>query len=239
LEDIFVATIMSQTTLNLVAIAIFVFTMSSVFAPLVDYSQTIPAAGAFGLLGLLAADRWGFEGQGATLFVDWVARRSPEYRDRIAYHEAGHFLVAYLLDIPVTNYALTAWEAYRQGHPARGGVEFSDEHLVAKSQWLSSSMLKNYFTVWMAGIAAEKLVYDKAEGGGDDLQKLRAVLAATEPSSFNQKQKERLASEQARTLLQAHWKAYSLLVEAMKQRQPVSECYQLLERETGIQRLAA
>ncbi len=231
---------MGQTTLNLVAIAIFVFTMSSVFAPLLDYSQAIPAAGVFGLLGLLAADQWGFEGKGATLFVDWVARRSsPEYRDRVAYHEAGHFLVAYLLDIPVTNYALTAWEAYRQGHPARGGVEFSDEHLVATPQKLSSPILKNYFTVWMAGIAAEKLVYEKAEGGGDDLQKLRAVLAVTESSSFNQKQKERLAREQARTLLQAHWKAYSLLVEAMKQRQPVSECYQLLERETGIQRLAA
>ncbi|WP_244532979.1 ATP-dependent Zn protease [Geitlerinema sp. PCC 9228] len=238
---------MSQTTFNLVAIAIFVFTMASVFAPLLDYSQAIPAAGVFGLLGLLAADQWGFEGKGATLFVDWVARRSPEYCDRVAYHEAGHFLVAYLLDIPVTNYALTAWEAHRQGYPARGGVEFSDEcfdtaqhkYLVAKSQWMSSPILKNYFTVWMAGIAAEKLVYEKAEGGGDDLQKLRAVLAATEPSSFNQKQKERLAREQARTLLQAHWKAYSLLVEAMKQRQPVSECYQLLERETGIQRLAA
>jgi hypothetical protein len=89
---------------------------------------------------------------------------------------------------------------------------------------ISAGLLQNYCTVWMAGIAAEKSLYDRAEGGAEDRQKLRGVLFLAGKQQQEIVTQENLATMQAKSLIQSHWTAYQALVEAMQSRQSVTEC---------------
>ncbi|MEB3280319.1 MAG: ATP-dependent Zn protease [Lyngbya sp.] len=227
---------MNQTALNLIAISIFTITMSALLGPLVHLSPVIPAGLAFSLLVLGTIDTLALSGQGSTVLIESIEGISPEKRDRIVRHEAGHFLVAYLMEIPVTGYALNAWEAWRQGQMAQGGVRFNDRELGGQLQkgQLSAQLIDRYCTVWMAGIAAENLAYEKAEGGLEDRGKIRAVWAQLRRPPSEATLKERWATLQAQTLIEQNQQAYEALVEAMKQRISVEECYQILEKSLKI-----
>jgi hypothetical protein len=217
---------MSQTALNLAAICVFLMTFSILLGPFLSIPPELPAIATISLLGLATVDSFKFQGQGGSLVVDWFAQRSPAHRARIAHHEAGHFLVADRLGITVTDYSLSAWEARRKGKPGLGGVSFAEP-----SNQLSAQELDRYCTVWMAGIAAEQIVYETAEGGSDDRTKLRGVLATL---SLDPQQKERLAIFQAKNLLQTNWPAYQALVAAMQERKPMADCQQILSDERKL-----
>jgi hypothetical protein len=225
---------MSQIALNLIAITIFTLVMSSLLGPLVNLSPVVPAIAVFGLLGAATLDTLSWQGRGGTLLLDWLARFSPEHRERIIRHEAGHFLVAHLLDIPITGYTLSAWEAFRQGQPGLGGVSFDSQELEAELEKgaLSVQLVDRYCTVWMAGMAAEKLVYGNAEGGADDRQKLRILWTQLKRPLSECETKERWAALQARSLLEAHQSAYEELVAAMTQAESVAKCREVVEQVT-------
>lgn len=225
---------MSKTALNLIAISVFAMTLSSLLGPLFNLSPAVPAIATFSLLGLATLDTLGWQGRGASLLLDGLASFSPTHRARIIRHEAGHFLIAHLLGISVTGYTLSAWEAFRQGQPGLGGVTFDDRELAAQLQQgiLSAQMLNRYGTVWMAGMVAETLVYGDAEGGADDHQKLRTLLAQLGRPEAAYQAQERSFSLQARTLLQAHWSVYEALVAAMEQRASVESCYQAIAQQS-------
>lgn len=222
---------MSQTSLNLIAISVFLMTLSSLLGPLLNLSPAVPAIATFSLLGLATLDSFSLQGKGGNLLLDWVASVSPQHRERIVRHEAGHFLVAYLLGIPVSGYALSAWEALKQKQSGQGGVSFDDRELASqlKQGTLKAQLLDRYCTIWMAGVAAETLVYGSAEGGADDQSKLREVLTPLGFSASATQQKERSCVLSARTLLQAHWSAYEALASAMQQRADICECYRIIE----------
>lgn len=129
---------MSQTALNLVAVIIFGMTFGSLLSSALGISPYIPASIAIAGLGLATIDRFAFDNLGVTLLVDAVAQTSPQHRERVLHHEAGHLLVAYLLGIPITGYALTAWEALGQGHRGQGGVRFDDRIIKPRSKRVSS-----------------------------------------------------------------------------------------------------
>ncbi|USR91561.1 ATP-dependent Zn protease [Phormidium yuhuli AB48] len=217
---------MSQFTLNVLAIGIFSLTMFSLLGPMLNLSPLYPAATVFVLLGLATVDQLGFQGQGGQVFLDWLGANTGDRRQRVIRHEAGHFLVAYLLDVPIANYSLSAWEALKQGQSGRGGVQFDDGQLLSElSQGqLSAQQLNRYAMVWMAGIAAEELDEDSARGGIDDRQQLRLVLRQLRPVVRDSEARERWAILQARTLIDRHRDAYEALVEAMSQRLSVQEC---------------
>jgi hypothetical protein len=221
---------MSQAALNLVAISIFFMTMSALLGPLFNLSPTIPAVATFAILGIATLDSFSLQGKGGTLLLDWIAGFSPAHRDRIVHHEAGHFLVAHLLGIPITGYTLTAWEALKQGQSGQGGVSFDDSKLASQLEQgkIGAQMLDRYCTIWMAGIAAETLVFNNAEGGTDDKSKLAAVLTSLGFSASVFEQKQRFYALQAKTLLQENWSAYEALVNAMRQRASVTECLSTL-----------
>ena len=220
---------MQQTGLNLIAIAIFTMTISCLLSPILNISPFIPAGATFGVLGLVTIDTLSLNNRGVTLLLDLFA--SAEQRQRVIHHEAGHFLTAYFLGIPITGYTITAWEAIKQGHYGRGGVIFDTQELTEKPFKLQDMRLTldRLSTVWMAGIAAEKLVYDNAEGGQEDLQQLRIALdlAGLPPESY--KQKERWAQLQATNLLNRHPESYQALVLAMKNRESVAECCNVIQ----------
>jgi len=223
---------MRETSLNAIAIAIFSITMSTLLGPALNLSPAIPAIATFCLLGLAACDTFQWQGQGSAIVSDLLAGSSDQRRDRILRHEAGHFLVAHLLEIPVSGYALNAWEAFKQGQTAQGGVRFDDQELALQMQkgTFSVQTLDRYCTVWMAGIAAENLVYGNAEGGAEDRDKIRVILSQLRRPASEFKQKESWATLQARNLIESHNSAYEALVEAMKKRESVAECYYAIQQ---------
>ncbi len=222
---------MNQTALNLVAISIFLMTLSVLLGPLLNISPTLPAIATFTILGIATLDSFSLQGKGGSILLDWIAGFKSEHRDRIIHHEAGHFLVAQLLGIPVTGYTLSAWEAWKQGQPGQGGVSFDDSELASQIEVgkISAQILDRYCTVWMAGIAAENLVFQNAEGGSDDRRKLAEVLINLGFSVNNCQQKQRFHALQAKTLLQENWSSYEALVQAMRERASIAECQSAIE----------
>jgi hypothetical protein len=208
-----------QISLNLVAICIFGMTLSSLVAPLIRVSSTIPILIIFAIVVITTVDGLVLKSILATLVLDAIAGTSSAYRQRIVHHEAGHFLVAYLLGIPITGYTLSAWESFRQGRSAQGGVMFAPPQTD-----ISSQLLQQYCTVWMAGIAAEKLMYDRAEGGSEDRQKLRGILFIAGNQQQEIVRQENSAALQAKTLIQTHWEAYQAVVIKMSERATVDDC---------------
>jgi hypothetical protein len=221
---------MSQTAINLVAISVFLMTLSTLLGPLVHLSPTIPALVTVAFLGIATLDNFSLQGKGGTIVLDVLARFSPKYKERILHHEAGHFLVAHLLGIPVTGYTLSAWEAWKQGQPGQGGISLEDSELAAQLETgkISAQMLDRYCTIWMAGIAAETLVFDSAEGGDDDKSKLTEVLRVLGFSEAVYQQKQRFHLLQSKNLIQENWSSYEALVAAMKKRATVSECQRVI-----------
>lgn len=231
---------MEQTALNLIAIGVFGMTLSALLSPMFNISPAIPAVATLGVLSIATLDSFSFQGKGATLLLDWLAGATGQHRDRIIRHEAGHFLVAYLLGIPITGYTLTAWEAFKQGQPGLGGVVVDTQALSPEALTVGNMPLTvdRFCKVWMAGIAAETLVYGSTRGGTEDRQKLReALILAGRPVS-EAALKERWAIRQAHTLIEEHWASYEALVSAMERRASVAECCQVIQQHYPTQEVA-
>ncbi|ESA32195.1 atp-dependent zn protease [Leptolyngbya sp. Heron Island J] len=223
---------MSQITLNLIAISVFSVTMLILLGPLLAISPEGLATVTAALLGIAAVDQLGWQGRGGRLLIDWISQRSPEYCDRIVRHEAGHFLTAYLLGIPIADYTLTAWEALHSGVDGNGGVIFKTDDIdraVAAGK-ISQQEIDRYCTVWMAGIAAEEITYGSAEGGHDDRLKLNLLWRQINRPLAEVPLKQRWSMLQAKTLIEKEADAYGVLIDAMAERRPVSECCELIER---------
>ncbi|MFM8297277.1 MAG: ATP-dependent Zn protease [Microcystis aeruginosa] len=219
---------MEQTALNLIAITVFSITLSVFVTPLLSISPFVPALATFSLLGLVTVDNLTFNNRGVTLLLD--ALSPSKHRQRVIYHEAGHFLTAYILGIPIASYSLTAWEAFRQGQEGVGGVQFDIADLEQKVKNFTDfpAFLERISTVWMAGIAAETLVYGKATGGESDRFYLQSALKLAGVPENNYAQKERWSLLQAKTLLEKQQTAYQALVIAMEKRTSVEECCQVI-----------
>jgi hypothetical protein len=222
---------MQQTALNLVAIAIFVMTLSSLLGPIFNISPFIPAVTTLGVLGLATLNNLSWSGKGTTLLLDFFA--SSEQRQRVIHHEAGHFLAAYFLGIPITSYTLSAWEAFQQGQPGQGGVVFDSNLLEGKINVQEMPLLiERLSTVWMAGIAAETIVYGEVAGGESDRTQLREVLKFAGLPALTYTQKERWALLQAKNIIEKYREAYEALVQAMKKRESVEACLQIIKQHS-------
>ncbi len=224
---------MSPISLNLVALTVFAFTLSALLGPLLHLSPAVPALAVVLILGLGTADRLWLSGQGGNLLLALLPG-SPERDQRVLAHEAGHFLVAHLLGIPVQAYSLSPWQAIRRGLPGQGGVQFDRSELETQIQAgrLTAGLLDRYSTVWMAGVAAEQQIWGSAEGGGDDRQQLRLALAQLRRGAGERLDPafhERWALLRAKTLLQDHAEAHRALMAQMQAQAPVAECCAAIE----------
>lgn len=204
---------MSNTALGFLAIAIFTLTISSLISPLIGISPIVPAGITVLALGLYGLDAAQWEGKGGTLLMAWLQERSPQFKQRVLHHEAGHFLAAHLLGMKILGYNLSRTAALQGNQTCTVGVEID-------SQQISPAMLDRYCTVWMAGIAAEEHVYQNAEGGEDDLQKLKLATASCQ----NPEMQQRWALFRARTLITEHQVAFHALVTKMQQNASVEDC---------------
>ena len=229
---------MRDTTLNTIAVVIFGVTMASLLGPLINLSPAVVAVIAAVALGVFAVDHLGLSGRIGDILMDTVAWASPEHRQRVLHHEAGHFLAAVLLDIPVEAYTLNTWEAWKQGIPGQGGVVFGPSDPAALAR-LTPQVIDRYCQVWMAGIAAEQMVYGDAQGGGNDTAALGQFWAVLGRSPAEAPLKQRWATLQAKTLLEKHRDAFDALVTAMGDRAPVSDCCALVEASRASVEAAA
>ncbi|MEM9978919.1 MAG: ATP-dependent Zn protease [Cyanobacteria bacterium P01_D01_bin.2] len=223
---------MSPITLNIIAISVFSVTMLILLGPLLSISPEGLATVTAALLGLVSLDQLGWQGRGGTLLVDWLSQRSPEYCDRIVRHEAGHFLTAYMLGIPIDQYTLTAWETLKVGVGGNGGVIFKTDDIdqAVEVGKISQQQIDRYCTVWMAGIAAEELTYGSAQGGRDDRLKLNLLWQQINRPLAEVPLKQRWSMLQAKTLIEKQPDAYDALIDAMAERRPVEECCELIEQ---------
>jgi len=53
----------------------------------------------------------------------------PVYKQKVIKHEAGHFLLAYLLGCPIQGFFLSAWDASKSGIAGQAGTIFFDNDL--------------------------------------------------------------------------------------------------------------
>jgi uncharacterized protein (DUF1697 family) len=116
------------------------------------------------------------------------------------------------------------------GQPGQGGVILEDNEIAKQLEKgkIGVSMVERYCNIWMAGIAAENLVFKSAEGGDDDKAKLNQFLTALgfEEKVFEQKQRFHVL--QAKNLIQENWDIYQALVEAMRKGVEVEECKKII-----------
>jgi hypothetical protein len=222
----------SELSVNLVAIGVFTMTLLSLLGPLLHISADWVALLTISVLGLIGADQGLWQGKGGDLVIDGWLQTSADHRQRIVYHEAGHFLVAHLLGIPVKSYTLNAWDTWRAGLPGRGGLVFDSTDVDAEIAQgsLSAQQLDRYCILWMAGIAAEQHQYGHAQGGQDDRLKLRLLGQQLQIAPSTIPTKQRWATLQATTLLETHTDAYQALVEAMGQNASVDDCYVVINQ---------
>ncbi|EHA8587734.1 putative Laccase-14 [Cocos nucifera] len=126
----------------------------------------------------------------------------PDYQERIARHEAAHFLVAYLIGLPILGYSLDIGKEH---------VNLVDESLekLVYSGKLDDKELDRLAVVSMAGLAAEGLKYDKVVGQSADLFTLQVLFAGS--------------------LLKNNAAAYEALMSAMSKKASVRECIEAIE----------
>ena len=96
----------------------------------------------------------------------------PDYRERVRRHEAAHFLVAYLLGLPVTGYSLDIGAAH---------VDVAEADLERRliEKFLEEEQVNVYAVSVMAGVVGEATKFETVEGQTADLMDLQKVLNRT------------------------------------------------------------
>jgi hypothetical protein len=148
----------------------------------------------------------------------------PDYQERIARHEAAHFLIAYLLGLPIFGYSLDIGKEH---------VNLIDERLekLLYSGQLDTKELDRLAVVSMAGLAAEGLTYDKVVGQSADLFTLQRFINRTKPqlSKDQQQNLTRWAVLFAASLLKNNKAIHEALMASMAKNASVLECIQTIE----------
>jgi len=177
----------------------------------------------------------------------------PQYAQKVLKHEAGHFLCAYLLGLPVEGCVLSAWAALEDSrfqNQVTAGTSFFDPELssdILDKNRVSKRSIDRYSIVVMAGIAAEAMNWDQAEGGAGDEMALAAFLAQMTGGPNKGWDYERIRNQarwgasQAVLLLRHYKVCYEALVDTLERGNgTLGECVYAIEnaaREHNIRPL--
>ncbi|XP_057721141.1 uncharacterized protein LOC130935419 isoform X1 [Arachis stenosperma] len=191
------------------------------------------------LLFLWTFDSVSFGGGIGSLVLDTIGHGvSPKYHNRVIQHEAGHFLVAYLVGILPKGYTLSSLDAFKKEGSlnVQAGTAFVDFEFIEEvnAGKLSARTLNRFSCIALAGVSTEYLIYGFAEGGLDDIRKLDLLLKGL---GFTQKK----ADSQVRwsvlntiLLLRRHEAARARLAEAMSKGYSVGSCIDIIENSIDV-----
>lgn len=168
------------------------------------------------------------------LLIDTAVRVvEPKFARRVAEHEAGHFLIAYLVGILPKNYTLSSLDVFRKFKVlnVQAGTLFCDEAFQKEvaSGKLSSASLDRYCCVALAGVSTEYIRYGHAEGGTNDVQQLDATLRALRFSQKKADDQVRWSVLNTVELLRRHDRVHASLVDAMMAGKSVGSCIAVVE----------
>ncbi|CAL8166511.1 unnamed protein product [Prunus armeniaca] len=132
---------------------------------------------SLGLLFLWTLDAVSFNGGVSSLVIDTIGHTfSQKYHNRVIQHEAGHFLIAYLVGILPKGYTLSSLEALKKEGSlnVQAGTAFVDFEFVEEvnAGKVSATTLNRFACVALAGVAAEYILYGYAEGGLADINQV-------------------------------------------------------------------
>ncbi|XXG54295.1 hypothetical protein AAC387_Pa03g2216 [Persea americana] len=161
------------------------------------FSQLQVLIFSVGLLFLWSVDLVSFNGGLGSLVLDTIGHTlSKKYHNRVIQHEAGHFLMAYLLGVLPRGYTLSSLEALKKEGSlnVQAGTAFVDFEFLEEVSMgrVSSQMLNRFSCIALAGVATEYLSFGCAEGGLADINQLDGLLKSL---GFTQKK----ADSQVRT----------------------------------------
>nr|XP_043607640.1 uncharacterized protein LOC122579522 [Erigeron canadensis] len=191
---------------------------------------------------LWTLDLVAFAGGLSNLFLDTIGHNiSQKYHNRVIQHEAGHFLIAYLLGILPKAYSLSSLEAFqREGSlNVQAGTVFVDFEFTEQisAGRVTATMLNKFSCIALAGVATEYLLYGYAEGGLSDVNTLDGLLKSL---GFTQKKADsqvRWALLNTIQILRRHERARAHLAKAMSEGKSVGCCIDVIEKnidETDI-----
>ncbi|KAI7733705.1 hypothetical protein M8C21_020688, partial [Ambrosia artemisiifolia] len=195
-----------------------------------------------GLKAFGAAQQVAFAGGLSSLVLDTIGHNiSKKYHDRVIQHEAGHFLIAYMLGILPKGYTLSSLEAFQKEGSlnVQAGtvfVDFEFTEQISKGR-VTATMLNKFSCIALAGVATEYLLYGYAEGGLADVNTLDGLLRSL---GFTQKKADsqvRWAVLNTILILRRHEQARTLLAKAMSEGKSVGSCIDVIEKnidETDI-----
>ncbi|MGK7912735.1 MAG: hypothetical protein AB4050_14855 [Synechococcus sp.] len=214
------------------AIAVFGLSMFALLSPVLGNNEWLPMGAISLLFGAVFFDRIAMQGRFTSLMGarwGWTATR----HQRVLYHEAGHLLAACWLDIPVLDYVLDPWQAFRKGYPGYGGIQLDDSVWQA---WLANRSVtrrdvERYSIMWMAGGVAEQQQMGGVMGDRDDRLKLQQLVGTLRRSgqSLDPGYMQRWARLQARSLLEEQEHAYSVAVRCMQEEMAIEDCVTLVK----------
>eukprot|EP00250_Pteridium_aquilinum_P000475 c10518_g1_i1 orf=92-1117(+) len=151
-----------------------------------------------------------------------------DYQDRVLRHEAAHFLVAYLLGVPIVGYSLDIGKEH---------VNLVDEKMQKRiyEGKIDGKDLDRLAVVAMAGLAAEGLKYDKVTGQSADLFSLQRLINRSKPqlSSEQQQNLTRWAVLFAGSLLKNNSQVHEALMAVMSDKASIFDCIQAIEKASS------
>ncbi|XP_021894065.1 uncharacterized protein LOC110811800 isoform X2 [Carica papaya] len=138
---------------------------------------------SLGILFLWTLDLVSFNGGVGSLVLDTIGHTfSQKYHDRVIQHEAGHFLIAYLVGILPKGYTLSSLEALKKEGSlnVQAGTAFVDNEFLEEvnAGKVSATTLNRFSCIALAGVATEYLLFGYAEGGLDDINKVARTKLA-------------------------------------------------------------
>uniref|UniRef100_A0ACD5ZIA2 Uncharacterized protein n=1 Tax=Avena sativa TaxID=4498 RepID=A0ACD5ZIA2_AVESA len=195
-----------------------------------------------GLLFVWSVDLIYLNGGARNLVLDTLGHSlSQKYHNRVIEHEAGHFLIAYLLGVLPKEYTITSLDTLKKKGSlnVQAGTAFVDFEFVEEinSGKLSAKMLNKFSCIALAGVATEYLLYGYAEGGLADVNKLDGLFKSLGFTQNKADSQVRWAVLNTILLLRRHENARSKLAEAMSSGISVGSCIQVIEESINTEDL--
>lgn len=169
---------------------------------------------------------------------------SPE-EERVAFHEAGHFLAGYICGIPILEYSVAtppqgptsrnAGTSLAASIPSRSAVIQSLTSSASPSEPSLKAILREsraggLLIVSMAGMVAETLRFGDSRGGAEDLPLALALLQSYGVPREERDDYLRWAVLKALVMLRIHREALEEVAAAMLRGDEVADCMALIEQ---------